>query len=322
MKEYTSRQFPDNFSNETLLETRSGKGQNNFYFDDDPLEHILYGADLNGPSPANLYAASYTHVQKIIKACEEKNLADLSSAISDLAEDHTNISIGMSHRIMATISNFFPYCPNPAKNLDITKLEILLVKIWKLALQTQDIYLIGKVGTPLFRWYEHHGQYEDARQILSKLIEISRQVKDRINEALYLNNFSFEYMLEKNWSAAIPCFETAAIIFKELNIVFEAANARANYWICKFELDDVDDVESVETEMNEIYKIFNGAKRWYERKPLILFAKIEEKRGNITKAIALVEKAIESAKDSNTTYPEIDRKYLEHLRTRTSFFKE
>lgn len=320
MKEDTSRQFPDDSLNEILFERRGGKGQQNFYFDDEPLEHILYGADFNGPTTANLYAASYKCVQNIIKACEENNLVDLSSAISELAEDHTNISIGMSHRIMAAISNYCPYCPNPAKNLDITKLEILLVKIWKLALQTQDIYLIGKVGTPLFRWYEHHGQYEDARQILSKLIEISRQVKDRINEALYLNNFGFEYMLEKNLSAAIPCFETAAIIFKELNIVFEAANARANYWICRFELDDVDDVEIVETELNEIYKIFNGAKRWYERKPLILFAKIEEKRGNITKAIDLVEKAIDSAKDSNTAYPEIDRKYLEHLRKRNSSF--
>jgi tetratricopeptide (TPR) repeat protein len=224
----------------------------------------------------------------------------------------------MSHRIIAAISNFFPYCPNPAKKYDITNLENLLLKIWKLALQKQDIYLLGKVGTPLFRWYEHHGEYEEARQILGKLIEMSRQVKDRINEALYLNNFGFEYILEKKWNDAISYFELSAKIFKEKNITFEAVNARANYWLCKFELDDVDDVESVETELNEIYKIFNGARRWYERKPLILFAKIEEKRGNIKKAIDFVKNAIESARDSNTTYPEIDRKYLEHLRARTS----
>ena len=297
-----------------LFETSFNDSKNkDFYFDDEPLERILYGADLNGPSPANLYAPSHKYVQRIITSCKERNLTDLISALSALAKDNLLISTGVCHLITDAIGEFFPYYPNPVVVHDITNLEPLLANIWGIALEKQDASLLRKVGTPLFRWYEHHGKYEDARRILNKLIESSREHNDRINEALHLNNFAFEYLLEKRWNEAISHFAASAELFAQSGIRFEAVNARANYWICRFELDDVDDLESAEAELNEISKVFDGAKRWYERKSLILLAKIEEKRGNIAKAINLVEKAIESAKESRTTYPEIDRKYLEQL---------
>jgi tetratricopeptide (TPR) repeat protein len=306
-------QSPDNFLFETSLESSNDNKNQDFYFDDEPLERILYGDDLNGPSPANLYAPSHKYVQKIITSCKERNLADLISALSALAKDNLLISTGVCHLITDAIGELFPYYPNPIVVHDITNLEPLLVNIWGIALEKQEVSLLSKVGTPLFRWYEHHGKYEDARRILNKLIETSRERNDRVNEALHLNNFAFEYLLEKRWSDAISHFVASAALFEQSGIPFEAVNARANYWICRFELDDVDDLESAEAELNEISKVFNGAKRWYERKSLILFAKIEERRGNIAKAINLVERAIESAKESHTKYPEIDRNYLEQL---------
>jgi len=307
------RQLPENLLSEIFFESSDDKQNQEFYFDDEPLERILYGAELNGPSPANLYAPSHKYVQKIITSCREQNLADLISALSALAEVGLLISIETCHQLVEAIGKLFPYYPNPVVIHDITDLELLLVYIWERALEKQDVLLLSSVGIPLFRWYEHHGKYEEARQILNKLIEIDSEFNFRASKAIHINNFAFEYLLERRWNDAIPHFLVAAALFEELGIPFEAANARANYWICRFELDEVDDIESVETELNAIYKILNGAKRWYERKPLILFAKIEERRGNIVKAITLVEKAIESAKDSNTKYPEIDRQYLEHL---------
>ena len=54
---------------------------------------------------------------------------------------------------------------------------------------------------------------------------------------------------------------------------------------------------------------------WHRRKPLIILARIEERRGNITAAIRLVEKAIKVCENNRTRYPELDATYLEHLKS-------
>ena len=173
------RQQPENIPFEIFFESSDDNQNQEFYFDDEPLEHILYGAELNGPSPANLYAPSHKYVQKIITSCREQNLADLISALSALAEVGFLISTKTCHQLVEAIGYLFPYYPNPAVVHDITDMELLLVYIWEIALEKQDVLLLSSVGTPLFRWYEHHGKYEDARQILNKLIEIDSKLNYR-----------------------------------------------------------------------------------------------------------------------------------------------
>ena len=113
-------------------------------------------------------------------------------------------------------------------------------------------------------------------------------------------------MLEGRFSEAIPLFEEAARMFEQLNITFQYANSRANYWICRVNLDDIDDMEGIEAELKALLKILSQSGQWHERKPLILLAQIEERRGNIKEAIDLVEQAIKSSRYSNTHYPEQD----------------
>jgi tetratricopeptide (TPR) repeat protein len=288
-----------------------------YFFDDEPLERILYGEGNQGPSSANLFWPARKYVQEIITACREGKVTDLISAASELVGNDFIISAEMCSGIVQAIGILSPYYPNPVMEHDLTPLRPLIDKIWAIALEKKDVNLQDNAGTPVFRWYEHHGMYEEARQVLGRLIEISRERVNRRDEAIYLNNLGFEYLLEKRWKEAIPYFEEAARIFKEIDVTFEGLNARANYWLCRFELDDLDDIDSVETEVKEIMKHFKGTGRWFERKPLILLAKIEERRGNIEKAISLVEKAIESSKNSNTRYPEMDGEYLEQLKRKS-----
>ena len=129
-----------------------------------------------------------------------------------------------------------------------------------------------------------------------------------------LNNSAFEYLLEGRWKEATPIFEQAAELFKKTGILFEHANSRANYWICRFESEDLQDMEEIQNELESLRKVLNKKGLWQTRKPLILLAKIEQRRGNIRGAVKLVEQAIESAKGSNTQYPELDRRYLEDLK--------
>lgn len=51
------------------------------------------------------------------------------------------------------------------------------------------------------------------------------------------------------------------------------------------------------------------------RKPLILLARIEERRGNLDRAIELVELAIQAGKNSRTRFPEMDAAYLAQLKS-------
>ncbi len=301
------------FLSTELFDKADDNEEAEFYFDDEPLERILYGTDLHGPSSAHLYLTGRKYVQKIITACREERVSDVISAAFELAGSGIAVSTEMHYKIAEAIGGFFPYYPNPVMKYDLLPLKPLFEKMWVTALERNDVYFSDKAGSLLFRWYEHNGEYEKAREVLTRLVEICRQTNNISGEAIYLNNLGFEYLLEKQWSDAIPFFEKAERIFKELDITFEGVNARANYWICRFELNDLD-IESIETELKEILRIFNGYGRWYERKPLILLAKIEEGRGNIDKAMELVKKAIESAGNSNTRYPEMDRVYLDHLK--------
>lgn len=310
------RQMPDDIDillGQRPFDKKTDDKEADYYFDDEPLDRILYGKDLSGPSPANLYLSARRSVEKIISSCREGKMIDAISAAFELGSSETPLSIEMCRVIANVMSEVFPYYPNPVIKYDLSGLRPLFEKIWRIASEKSAIGLQGKAGLLLFRWYEHHGKYEEARHILTRLIELYRKECDRQEEAIMLNNLGFEYLLEKRWHEAILNFEKATEIFKEERITFQYANARANYWTCRFALNDFGDITDTETELKEIYQVLGGARQWYGRKPFILQAKLEERRGNIDKAINLVEQAIDSAKDSNTRYPETDREYLEFL---------
>ena len=219
----------------------------------------------------------------------------------------------MCYRLTSSIKDLVPNCPNPCLGNDLTPLGPLLQQMWQSALKAEDKRLQQELGTVLYRWYEHCEQYEGARGVLTVLIDINRERGDRANQAVMLNNFAFEYLLEGKWQEAIPLFEQAATIFQDKGDEYECANARANYWTCRFECDDLADLDQVEEELKTLRDILMRRTSWHLRKSFILLAKIEEQRGNTEDAIQLVEQAIEASRGSNTRYPALDANYLRDL---------
>jgi tetratricopeptide (TPR) repeat protein len=184
---------------------------------------------------------------------------------------------------------------------------------------------LDKAADPwMYRWYEHHGAYEDARTIQRRLLEICRTAGQRMNAAVLINNLAFEYQLEGEWRQAIPFFEEAANVFRELKSDFQFANSRANYWMCRFALDNVEgsDMDAASAEIKALAETIGQSGSWIERKPLILLAKIEEKRGNLSNAITLAKSAILSSRNSGTRYPAIDKEYLDSLRKKWRLKKQ
>jgi len=296
-----------------IYESGHGSELTEYFFDDEPIEQILYDKCPDGPTVANLYLQVREFVARIENACNEGHIHEAIAIAFELGRSGKPISLEVCSRLVVIMIGIVPSCPNPIITFDLLPLEPLLAQIWMMALEKENKALQLHVGPVLYRWQEHYGRYHEARQVLTRLIEINRELKNHFDEALYLNNFAFDYMLEGRFNEAIPLFEEAARMFEKLDITFQYANSRANYWTCRFNLDDIDDLEGIEAELKTLLKIVRKSGQWHERKPLILLAQIEERRGNIRKAIDFVEQAIKSSTGSNTRYPEQDAVYLKYL---------
>lgn len=302
-KMFNSRSLPEDTLNDSL----------ELVFDDEPMERLLYGEELPGPTPANLFLPGLKHVRQISQACDEGDIPGVLEKVREFQQEKYPLSLEVCYRLMKIMRELVPNCPNPRIEHDLTPLGPLLEEMWTLAQKEKNETLKEVLGMVLVRWYEHHQQYKDARVVLNVLMEKSREKGDQADEAIILNNYAFEYLLEGRWQEAIPLFHQAAMMFMDSGDEYEYANALANYWICRFECADLENLEEVEEELETLRGILRRRTGWHARKPLILLAKIEEIRGNIGAAIQLVEQAIESCRDSKTRYAELDANYLRDL---------
>lgn len=286
-----------------------------FLFDEEPTENMLYeNQPENTPPIANFYLSAQVYIDRIIDAFKILDMEKALATASHLGQTDVPISKTMCLNLSVFIRALVPEYPNPILNSDISTLTPLLEKIWRIALQYRDQELQTTIGEPHYRCYEHYGRYKDARRVLSVLIKIGTKKKHPNDLAILINNFAFEYQLEKQWEKAMFYFEKASQIFKENGNKIQHANSRSNYWACYLESIGFEKVEKIETELKSFVKILDSSTYWHRRKPLILLARIEEKRGNIDVALKLVEKALESSQNNNTRYPEMDKKYLDKLK--------
>jgi tetratricopeptide (TPR) repeat protein len=286
------------------------------FFDDEPLERILYGQELQGPTRANLFYPATELARKILRASLEGKMEDILENASRLAGPEHPLSLGVCFELTEIMRAIVPDYPNPILPFDLSSLGPLLRRIWNYSLEPENRELQGSIGTPLYRWYEHHRRYDEARQILLALIAKYRKNGDRVDDAVMTNNLAFQYMHEARWREAMHLFAEAATLFKEINFSFDHANSRANYWTCGVEILGPDEFDMAEKEMRDFTQILSKFNDWHSRKPYFVLAKIEERRGNVSKAIQLVEKAIQVCKDGKTRYPELDAKYLGYLKNR------
>jgi hypothetical protein len=261
------------------------------------------------------------HIVNEIKKMDEirnlfknKSISAFSEKVLELLKEPLEVSKNIYLELNEFLSELIPNYPKPFLKYDIHNFDESIEKIWAFA---ENNGLEEKFGTNIYRWYEYHHHYSKAREILQKLIDIAEKNNDRLNQAIYMNNFAYEYLLEQKWEEGAHFFKIAEELFefeKEKDAI-HFYNAKANYWTCKIENNDVDDIETAEREIKLILdKLTSGGSPWHLRKPYILLAKLNEQKGNIKEAILLVEEAISVTKDSATLYTEEDRKYLNKLK--------
>lgn len=242
---------------------------------------------------------------------KNKSISAFSEKVSEILTEPLKVQEKIYLELNGYLSELIPDFPKAILEYDTHNFGEIIEKIWRFA---KNKGLEKKFGTNIFRWYEHYHHYSKAREVLEELIKIAIKNKNRRDEAVHINNLAFEYMLEEKWEEGAPLFEKAADIFLEEKDEFQYWNSKANYLLCQIESNNIDDIKRMEKEIELIKKNLTKIGDWRTRKPYILLAKLEEKKGNIERAISFVEEAISSAQNSQTTFSEEDREYLNKLK--------
>lgn len=282
-------------------------------FDDEPLDHILYAEGNTGPTPAGMYARAGELLAEIRRHRADGDIEAVTHGLAMLAAEECPISTGTYAELAGLMMQLVPQIPVPILKFDLRPLRPLLERIWSIACTCNDNALLKKSAAPLYRWYEHHMFYEEARRVLSGLLEVLAREGNRPEEAVVINNLAFEYLLEGRYQEAIPGFERAAVIFEEVGEYAQSANSRANYWTCRFDRGESISFEEAEPELYRLSEVLGRACFWQVRKPLVLLARLAELRGEIPKAVDLARQAVAAGERSGTRYPEIDSAYLQKL---------
>src|SRR3989304_10172872 len=167
-----------------IYESGHGSELTEYFFDDEPIERILYDKSPDRPTVANLYLQVREFVARIENACNDGHVQDAIAIAFELGRSGNPISLEMYSRLVVIMKGIVPSCPNPIITFDLLPLEPLLAQIWMMALEKENKTLQLHVGPVLYRWQEHSGRYREARQVLTRLKKINRDLKNHFDEAL------------------------------------------------------------------------------------------------------------------------------------------
>jgi tetratricopeptide (TPR) repeat protein len=283
--------------------------------DDEPLETVLYGKGEWIPTPLCIFKPAREILKQIKIACREDRGQDALAMYCQLMENNHAVSVEVYDELLSILKkiNDIPNLPQAPRSHCPPEVGKILEWLWEMAGERQDDQRLLTAGGMLYRWFELEKRYTDAKRVLAVMIKAYRLRQDRNNEAIHINNLGFEFVLEGEWNEGADLFERAAQLFDETQDKANYANARANYWLCRYEAEGLPDLDIMEAELKEIAAVLQANKMWHECKPLIYLSKVEEKRGNIEEALSLVQRAVSLAEPVNSIFLEQAREYLKLL---------
>ncbi len=285
-------------------------------FDDDPLDDVLYAERPADPTPADFFLPIKNHMRKVRKASQAHDNSALLSALTVISKENMALHQPICDEIIDITEALIPNIPLPSLTYDIVSLTPLLERIWALPGTPHGYKRRRAVGDRLYRCYEHQRRYADARQILHRLIQITQERGERTGEAVYTNNFAFEYLLEKRWKDAMPLFQRAEKLFFDEGDDFQGANSQANFMTCIFSLRPACELTEHEPELRDLAHALSKDNDWRARKPLNLLSQIRESQGNIDGAIQFMQCALSASEGDNLRWSEIDQARLAELETK------
>jgi tetratricopeptide (TPR) repeat protein len=285
------------------------------FFDDSPLDAILYGGP-GSASSADLFAIRADERDAIARAWVEGRIQDALRRTDDLLASGGALTERETLTTLSRISELIPECGWPMIPAGSYPYASILGEVFDRALRAGKYALAGEVGLVLARSLEACGRFDGSSEVFRTLLTLARVRSSLIEIAQYANNLGYALAQRGLWSEAERCCEEAVAGFTAIEALGRANNARANLLSARLDLHGFPDATALEPEIEEVDRYYARTADWRQRKTLVLLARIREHVGDLDLALQLMEQALRVARKVKTRHRLEDAAYRRKLRDR------
>ena len=294
----------------------SRSSQQQLFFDDEPIDSILYGRSSRGPSPASVFTDFDPVLDEIKLAAGCNNIARALELVSWLLTGQSPVPVSTCMSLVRILQSAVPLVPKPILVDAAIKAGPLLHDIIVRAKRVNATGLQTEAETIVYRWHEGRGEYGKARVVVASLRDRAASTGDNSELAVMINNYGYEFLLEGNYLDAEPHFVNALKLFKDFGMKTEVPNALANLLTCRFALSPSHEWEAMLPELAESHCALRDAGDWRVRKTSRLYSDRAIALGRLTVAVAWARKAETASRQVTTQLHQDDENYLRSLTAR------
>jgi proteasome accessory factor A len=293
---------------------RSPSRQN--FFDDEPIESILYEHPSTEPSNASAFIETCPLIDEIEEAFESGNIAHALGKIQWLLCEELPVPVRACVKFAQFLGEMVPNIPKPSIPDAAIEYSGLPQQMIAFAERFEATELQSMAGTIAYRWHEACGEYAEARKVLAAMRHRAAKEGDRCLLAVLTNNYGYEYLLEGKHEEAIPHFAEALELFEEVRRKSDVVNARANILSCRFATMSVAEWETLLPELAETHRELHASGDWRVRKTMRLYAERAAARGRLAVAVGWASRAVDASRSMPTQLRQEDANYVTWLERR------
>ena len=291
----------------------STRGDQEIFFDDEPIESVLYAERRTGPSNASAFAEARSETETIVADLAAGKTREAIGRIVRLLDSERAVPLPACKKFFLALADLIPHCPRPVLPEDTGDCGPALRAIISRAERHEEDAVSSRAKVLLYRWHEGRGEYAQARNVVGPMLSRAERENDAPLAATLVNNYGYEYLLEGRPAEAEPYFQRALERFTRLKDVSEIANARANVLTCRFALLAPNDWNPLVPNLIETHRALRTHRDWRARKTMRLLAELSAERGRLEAALQWVRRAVAASEAVPTRLREDDEQYLEGL---------
>jgi tetratricopeptide (TPR) repeat protein len=299
----------------TVSLPESSRGDRAIFFDDEPVESVLYAERRTGPSNTSAFTEARSETEAIAaNLAAGKTRAAIDSIVRLLGSGQA-VPLTACEAFVVALADLIPQCPRPLLPEDTGDCGAALgALVSRTELHGSD-GVSRRAQTLLYRWHEGRGEYVQARSVIRPMLKGAEREDDLQHAATLVNNYGYEYLLEGRPAEAERYFERALERFTRLKHASEMANVRANVLTCRFALSAPKNWTDLVRDVCETHRALRKRRDWRVRKTMRLLAELASERGRLTSATQWARRAVAASARVPTRLKEDDEQYLRGLET-------
>jgi tetratricopeptide (TPR) repeat protein len=285
------------------------------FFDDEPIESVLYANRRAGPSNASAFIEAQSETDQIALNLAAGKTREAVRGIVGLLTSERAVPLSACSGFLMSFADLIPLCPRPVLPEGTDDCGAALRALISRARRHGWTAAVARGETLLYRWHEGRGEYSQARGVIHAALTRTDTKSDARLFATLLNNYGYELLLERCPAEAKLYFELALNAFALVHDMREIANTRANVLSCRFALSAPDEWGHLVPDLARTHRALRSHRDWRARKTLRLLAELSAERGRTSAALRWAERAVAASDTVPTRLREDDERLLAWLQT-------